>query len=122
MMIFAIHQHGSAIEVYMCPLPLEPPYPLPPCSTTVGCHRALALGSLLYTANYRWLSILHMVIYMFQCSSLKSSHPLILPLCPKSVLYICVSFAALQYYLSRFHIYALIYHIYLSLSDLLHSV
>ena len=42
----------------------------------------------------------------------------------KSVLYVCVSFAALligyQYHLSRFHIYALTYDIFLF--DLLHSV
>ena len=44
-------------------------------------------------------------------------------LCPKNVYF---SFAALQvdhqHYLSRFHIYVLIYHICLSLSDLLHAV
>ena len=44
----------------------------------------------------------------------------------KSVLYVGFSIAALQiissYHLSRFHIYALVYDIYISHSDLLHSV
>ena len=44
------------------------------------CHRALALGSLCHTANSHWLSILHLVMYMFQYYSLKSSHHLPLPL------------------------------------------
>ena len=42
------------------------------------------------------------------------------------VLYICVSISALQtgrlYHFSRFHIHALTYYIWFSLSDLLHSV
>ena len=39
-----------------------------------------------------------MILYMFQCHSLKSSHPLPLPLpkSPKTVLYTCVSFAVLH--------------------------
>ena len=44
----------------------------------------------------------------------------------RSVLYVCFSIAALNinslYYLSRFHMCSLVYNIYLSLSDLLHSV
>ena len=28
-------------QVYICPLPLEPPSHLPPCPTPLGCHRAL---------------------------------------------------------------------------------
>ena len=45
------------------------------------------LGALLHTSNSYWLSILHMIMYMFQCYSLKSSYPL-LPLSPK----VCSSF------------------------------
>ena len=40
---------------------------LPPHLTSLGCHRALGLSSLCHTANSHWLSVLHMVIYMFQC-------------------------------------------------------
>ena len=50
--------------------------------------------------------------------------PLLPQLCPKSVLYVCVSFAAQkedhQCCLSRFYIYVLIYNI--CLSELLHLV
>ena len=51
----------------MCPLPLEPhfcfsPHPIPP-----GCPRALTLGTLNHTSDSHWLSVLHMVIYVFQC-------------------------------------------------------
>ena len=70
-------------QTYICPLPPEPaphspPYPIPPC-----CLRAPALGSLHHTSNSHWLSLLHMVTYIFQCHSLKSSHPFLLLLCPK---------------------------------------
>ena len=40
-----------------------------------------------------WIAACHMVIYMFKCYSLKSSHPHLLHRVQKSVLYICVSFA-----------------------------
>ena len=55
--------------------------------------------------------------YMFQCCSLKSSHPLLLLLCPKSPFFTSVSpllpcMKDHQYHLSRFHIYALIYDIW----------
>ena len=60
------------------PSSLLPSYPIP-----LGCPRALALGVLLYAKNSHWSPILHMVMCMFQCSSLKSSHPRLLPLSPK---------------------------------------
>ena len=43
--------------------------------------------------TWNWSSISHMVIYMFQCYSLKLSHPCLFPQSPKSILYICVSLA-----------------------------
>ena len=59
-----------------CPEPLShlPPHPIP-----LGCPSALALSALFHTLNLDWSSISHMVIYMFQCYSLKSSHPRLLP-------------------------------------------
>ena len=65
-----------------------PPHPeclfyLPPHPIPLGCPRALALGALLHVLNLPWSSILHMMIYMFQCYSLKESHPCLLPLSPK---------------------------------------
>ena len=62
------------------PKPLQlPSLPYHPCkllqSTGFGCSS--------HASNSPWLSILRMVIYMFQCYCLKSSHPLLLPLSPK---------------------------------------
>ena len=56
---------------------------LPPHQISLGCSRALALGALLCARPCTDHSVLHMVIYMFQCYSLKSSHPHLLPLSPK---------------------------------------
>ena len=73
----------------MCPLPPEPPPPLlsPPHPSRLS--QSAGLG---FPASYIKLSvaILHTVMYMFQCYSLKSSHSLLLPLCPK-VSSLCVS-------------------------------
>ena len=57
--------------------------PLPPHPILPGHLRALSSGSLCYTSNFHWPSVLHMVLSMLQCYSLKSSHPLLLPLSPK---------------------------------------
>ena len=57
-----------------------PPSHLPPYPIPLGCLRALALCALLYARNFHWSSVLLMVMYMFQSYSLKSSHPLLLPL------------------------------------------
>ena len=70
---------------YTCPLsPESPNHPLISLPTPVplGCHRALTLGPLHHKNSHR-LSVFYMVMYMFQCYSLKSSHPLLLPLSPK---------------------------------------
>ena len=77
-MVFAIHQHESAMGADMSPHPkplsYQPPRPIP-----LGCPRAPALSALLHTPNFHRSSVLHMVMYMFQCYSLKSSHPRLLP-------------------------------------------
>ena len=67
--------HYLRTKQYMClPDPETPSY-LSPHSIPLGCPRALALGALLHALNLHWSSVLHMVMYMFQCYSLKSSHP-----------------------------------------------
>ena len=63
-MVSALHLHESAIGIHM-PLPLEPLSHLPPHPTPLGGTRAPALGSLHHTANFHWLSLLHLEIYMF---------------------------------------------------------
>ena len=61
----------------------EPPSHLPPHRIPLACLRAPALSVLLHASNLHWSSILHMLTYMFQCYSLKSSHPGLLPQSPK---------------------------------------
>ena len=79
--VFAIHWHESAMGVHVSPSWIPsylPPHPIP-----LGCHSALALSALFHASNLDWWSISHMVIHMFQCYSLKSSHPPLLPQSPK---------------------------------------
>ena len=80
-MVLAIDQYELTL-VYMCPLPFEPPSHLPCLPTPLRCCRAPAFGSLSHTSNSHWLSLLHTVMYMFQCYPLKSSHPHLPTLCP----------------------------------------
>ena len=71
----------------------EPPSHLPPHIISLG-HPSAPAPSILYpVSNLDWWFFSYMVVYMFQCPSPKSSHPLPLPQSPKPVLYICVSFA-----------------------------
>ena len=87
-------------QVHMCP-PSGTPSLLPPHPVPLGCSRALALSVLLHASNLDWSSVLHIVIYMFRCYSLKSSYPRLPPHSQKlSILYICVSFAAFHIGLS----------------------
>ena len=81
--IFFCHTSIWIGSKYTCvPFFLSPCHlPLPP--TPLGCHRALVLGSLCHTANSHWLSVLHMILCIFQWYFLKSSHPVLPPLCPK---------------------------------------
>ena len=72
--------------VYICLLPLESTSHLLPHSIHLGCHRAPDLSSLNHTVNSQWLTILHILVYMFPCYYLHSSHlllhgPLELMLC-----------------------------------------
>jgi len=56
---------------YTCvPLILNPPPTFFPHPIPLGCPRALALGALFHTSNLHWPSVLHMIVYMFQCKSL----------------------------------------------------
>ena len=89
-MVFAILQHELATGIHVSPHPepcaFFPPYPVP-----LGCPRAPTLDTLLHTLNLHWSSVLHMVMYMSQCCSLKSPHPHLLPPSLKvSSLHVCV--------------------------------
>ena len=71
-------------QVYMySPRPIPEPFShLPPHPILLGCPRVLALGALLHALNSHWSSVLHMIMYMFQCYFIKSFHRRLLPLSP----------------------------------------
>ena len=76
---------------------LDPPSYLPPHPIPLGCPSALALSALFHAWNLDLSFISHMVIYMFQHYSLKSSHPRLLPQSPTACsLHLCL-FCCLTY-------------------------
>ena len=117
-----IHMHQS--WMYMCAPILNPQAPLPPRPIPLGCPRAPASSALLHASILHWSAVLHMVIYMFQFYSLKLSHPCLLPHSPKVCsLHLCLfCIQGRHFCVSKFHIYALIYYIDVSLYDLLYSI
>ena len=79
---FAIHQHESATGVHVFPI-LNSPSHLPPHTIPLGHPRAPAPSILYPASNLDWRFVTYMILYMFQCHSPKSSHPLPLPQSPK---------------------------------------
>ena len=75
---FTLISHGCT-----CVPHPDSPSQLPPHPIFQGHPSAPALSTLSHVSNLDWRSISHMVIYMFQCYILKSSHPHLLPRNPK---------------------------------------
>ena len=68
---------------YTCVPNPEPSSFLPPHTIPLG-HPSAPAPSIQYRAsNLDWQLVSHMILYMFQCHSAKSSHPLPLPQSPK---------------------------------------
>ena len=57
----------------------ETPFHLPPHPIPLSHPSAPALSILYHASNLDWQFISHMIIYMFQCYSVKSSHLCLLP-------------------------------------------
>ena len=121
----AMYQRESAVGTQVSSPSLTSIPPPTPCHPS-RLLQSPDLSSLSHTANSHWLSI----SYTRQCIwfhvPLHSSHPLLPPSSPMSRSLFSVSASPLlsckqihQYYLSRFHIFLLIYDIHFSLSDLL---
>ena len=69
----------------------------PPCTLPLGHLSAPAPSIQYYASNLDWQFISYMILYMFQCHSPKSSHPLPLPLSPKDCsIHLCL-FCCLSY-------------------------
>ena len=103
----------------------EPPSHLPPHPVPLGHPSAPALSTLSHALNLDWRCISYDNIHVSMPFS-QIIPPSPSPTESKSLFYICFSFAACiydhRYHLSKFHKYALIYCIGVSLSDFLHSV
>ena len=61
----------------------EPPSLLPLCTIPLGRFSAPAPSIHCHALNLDWQFVSYMILYMFQCHSPKSSHPLPLPQSPK---------------------------------------
>ena len=61
----------------------EPPSHIPPHTISLGHPSAPAPSILYHALNLDWCFVSYMILYMFQCHSPKSSHPLPLPQSPK---------------------------------------
>ena len=84
--------HGCICVSHPEPLSRSPPHPIP-----LGHPSAPALSTLSHASNLDWWSVSHMIIYMFQCYSLKSSHPCLLPQSPKDCSILLWFFCCLAY-------------------------
>ena len=96
--VFRQNQHESATGTHMFP-PSWTSLPHPTISHLSWWLQGPSLSSLSHTANSHWLSILYVVVYMFPCHSLHSSHPF-LPSpssVHKSVFYVCISMWSISY-------------------------
>ena len=61
----------------------EPPSLLPPHTIPLGRPSAPTPSIQYHASNLTWWFVSYMILYMFQCHSPKSSHPLPLPQSPK---------------------------------------
>ena len=70
---FAIHWHESAMDLHVFPIlnPLSPPSPSHPS----GSSQCTSPEHLSHESNLDWWSVSYLIIYLFQCCSLRSSHP-----------------------------------------------
>ena len=104
----------------------EPPSHLPPHPIPLGHRSAPAPSTLCHASNLDWWFVSHMIIYMFQCYSPKSSHPCPLPQSPKDCsIHLCLfCYLAYRVIITIFlnSIYTLVYCIGVFLSGLLNSV
>ena len=76
---FAIHWHESAMDVHVFPILIPPPSPSHPS----GSSQCTSPEHLSHASNLGWWSVSPLIVYLFQCCSLWTSHPHLLPQSPK---------------------------------------
>ena len=79
---FLPYQHESVVSIHTSP-PSWNFIPPPTPSHLSRLSQSTKLSSLCYTTAAHWLSVLYIVMFMFQCYSLNLFHSLFLPLCPQ---------------------------------------
>ena len=74
--VFAIHWHESAMDVHVFPSrsPLSPPTPPHPSGSSQGTSPE----HLSHASSLGWWSVSPLIVYLFQCYSLRTSHPRLL--------------------------------------------
>ena len=78
--------------IYMCS-PSRSPLPTPSPSHPCESSQCISLEHLSQASNLDWRSVSHLIIYMFPCCSLRSSHPRFLPQSPKVCsIHLCLFF------------------------------
>ena len=83
---FLPYIHMSQSWMYMCSHPIPQGHPSAPAPSTLS-----------HASSLDWRSVSHMIIYMLQCYSLRSSHPRLLPQSPEVCsLHLCL-FCCLAY-------------------------
>ena len=104
----------------------ESPSHLPPHIISLDYSHAPAPSILYPVSNIDWHFVCNMIVYMFQCRSPKSSHPLPLPQSPKVrsihlCLFCCLAYrVTITIFLNS--VYMSVYCIGVFLSGLLHSI
>ena len=86
----------------------EPPSHLPLHPVPLSHPTAPALSTLSHASNLDWWSVLHMIIHMFQCYSLRSFHPRLLPQSPKHCsihlcLFCCLTYRVIVIFLNSIY-------------------
>ena len=93
---------------YTCVPHPEPSFLLPPHTIPLGCPSAPAPSIQYHASNLDWRLVSYMILYIFQCHSPKSSHPLPLPQSPKDCsIQLLYSFIC-RWNLGCFHVLAIV--------------
>ena len=94
-MVFAIHWHESAMDIHVFPIPIPPPTPSP--SHPSGSSQCTSPEHLSHASHLGWWSVSPLIVYLFQCCSLRTSHPRLLPQSPKVCsVHLCLFFRSLR--------------------------